>query len=291
MQIYSCACCCQSSGSLPAGKGLRALHWAQGTLPVQPCGAGGAVHTPKHCSVCCGSVLSIKSLKEEETLSLSAKNLFFLQERCMYGPGEESFLHPAYQHLTALQIPHLQPPAMQIPLPLWHNCRRLHPPGTILLFDHLPLKTTWNRLTSGGTEALPSSFVYRKLELPPPSFIWRSNDPTVQKVSPSGLQGAGRQTLVPFVFPSLTRDVNLGPLLSLLHKVKDREHRQFSKIKINEGTSCFLSWSLPDCSPVQHFSKASSSLSSSSLNYLSPLLISNKTLSSMEPSWDSVPTI
>lgn len=46
----------------------------------------------------------------------------------------------AYQHQIALQIPHLWPPAVQIPLALWH--KTLFHQVPFFFFDHLPLKTT-----------------------------------------------------------------------------------------------------------------------------------------------------
>lgn len=54
----------------------RSLHCAQGLLPGQLCprrGWGGAVHSPNHFSISCGSVLQMKAAKEEETISIPAK--------------------------------------------------------------------------------------------------------------------------------------------------------------------------------------------------------------------------
>lgn len=195
----------------------------------QPCpGWGwGPVHTPQCCNTRFGGVQKTKAMKEVETTFLPAKKLliFYSGEVCILtGSREESSLHLSLNntwliftfHTCGLQLcKHLCPSGIS-------GTIDYSPSGTILLSDHLPLKTTWNRPTSRGTEALPCSFVYQKLELPPSAFNKRSSDPAVQQVWPSGLQGTGKQPWVPFPFSSLTRDVNPGLLLSLFHKVRGR---------------------------------------------------------------------
>lgn len=69
--------------------------------------------------------------------------LFFFGMVCVCWAKRRVLSSPSnYQSLIALQIPHLRPPAVQIRLTLRYNCQKTIGPGIILLFDHLPLKTS-----------------------------------------------------------------------------------------------------------------------------------------------------